>query len=116
LSRHEDFLSGLPVTPVSADSIIEPLSPADRIRLVHAYISSSPNDGGLGISPGTSEWDLVESITPLHDRHFNDAWVRGWKPYQLGAVHLNRIREQVRASVHTLFMTPNFSQTSFPVW
>jgi hypothetical protein len=95
LYRHVDFLSGLPVTPMTTDGIIEPLSPADKIRLVHSYITSSPSEGGLGIVPGVSEWDLVESIFPLHDRRFNETWVRSWQPHHIGAVHLTRIREQV---------------------
>ncbi|KAF5362451.1 hypothetical protein D9756_002731 [Leucocoprinus leucothites] len=101
--RHADFLSGLPITPATRDSAIGPLSPADRIRLVHGYIASTPTDGGLGISPGSSEWDLVESITPLHDRSFNETWVRSWKPRQIGSVQLSRIREQFGDSVGLYF-------------
>ncbi|KAH9479820.1 hypothetical protein JR316_0008415 [Psilocybe cubensis] len=89
--RHSDFLSGLPVTP-STSAI--PLSPSDRIRLVHAYISSTPTDGGLGISSDAPEWDLVEFIFPLHDREFNEAWIRSWKPRNIASVHLERIRDQ----------------------
>ena len=94
-SRQTDFLSGLPITPVSRDSFIEQLSPADSIRLVYGFISSCSSEGGLGVSPGSSEWDLVESITPLHDRNFNEMWVRSWKPRKMGSVELNGIREQV---------------------
>ncbi|KXN83968.1 hypothetical protein AN958_00612 [Leucoagaricus sp. SymC.cos] len=101
--RHADFLSGLPVTPVTTQSIIEPLSPSDRIRLVHAYICSSPSDGGLGISPGSTEWDLVESISPLHDRHFNKIWVRSWKPRQMKSAEQGRIRDQFGDSVGLYF-------------
>ena len=93
--RQADFLSGLPVTPVSRDSFIGELSPADKIRLVHDFISSCSSEGGLGVSPGCSEWDLVESITSLHDPSFNEIWVRSWKPCKMGSVELNGIREQV---------------------
>ncbi|KAF9564904.1 DUF590-domain-containing protein [Agrocybe pediades] len=89
--RNSDFLSGLPVS-TSAGNIT--LSPADRIRLVHAYISSTPADGGLGISPDAPEWDLVESIFPLHDREFNELWVRAWTPRNIASVQLERIRDQ----------------------
>lgn len=89
--RHSDFLSGLPVT--SAPTVL-PLSPADRIRLVHAYITSTPADGGLGISPDSPEWDLVESIFPLHDRSFNELWVRAWKPRTIASVQLDKVRNQ----------------------
>jgi hypothetical protein len=50
----------------------QPLAPADRIRLVHAFITSMPADGGLGISPDSPDWDLVESVMALHDREFNE--------------------------------------------
>ncbi|KAF9529637.1 calcium-activated chloride channel-domain-containing protein [Crepidotus variabilis] len=89
--RHSDFLSGLPVTP--APNVL-PLSPADRIRLVHSFITSTPSDGGLGISPDAPEWDLIESIFPLHDRNFNELWIRAWKPRNIASVQLERIRDQ----------------------
>lgn len=92
--RHGDFLSGLPVAPVTADSLIPPLSSAEKIRLVYTYVTSSPTDGGLGIAPGASEWDLVDSITPLHDVNFNETWVRSWKLSQIASVKLGGIRDQ----------------------
>ncbi|KAJ3511071.1 hypothetical protein NLJ89_g4313 [Agrocybe chaxingu] len=98
--RHSDFLSGLPVTPVAN---ILPLSPAERIRLVHAYITSTPSDGGLGVSPDAPEWDLVESIFPLQDREFNEHWVRAWKPQNIASVQLERIRDQFGDSLAFYF-------------
>ncbi|KAJ3566882.1 hypothetical protein NP233_g6723 [Leucocoprinus birnbaumii] len=110
--RHTDFLSGLPVTPVTRESVVEPLSAANRIRLVHSYITSCQSEGGLGISPGSPEWDLIDSITPLHDRIFNEAWVRSWKPRQMGSVNLAGIREQFGESVSLYFAFLN-SYTQF---
>ncbi|TFK39576.1 calcium-activated chloride channel-domain-containing protein [Crucibulum laeve] len=105
--KHSDFLSGLPVTPVTTNDLnsIEPLSPADRLRLVYTYITSTPADGGLGISPDSAEWDLVESILPLHDRQFDEAWVRSWTPKNIvtAAVQLEKIREQFGDSVAYYF-------------
>lgn len=98
--RRSDFLSGLPVTPNLG---LEPLSPADRIRLVHAYISSTPADGGLGISNDAAEWDLVESITPMQNRDFNEHWVKAWKLKNLASVPLGRIREQFGDAVAYYF-------------
>ena len=98
--RHSDFLSGLPVTPVSSPI---PLSPADKLRLVHGYISSSPTDGGLGISHDAPEWDLVESIFPLHNRDFNDRWVRAWTLRNIASVQLERIRDQFGDSLALYF-------------
>ncbi|KAF9480330.1 DUF590-domain-containing protein [Pholiota conissans] len=98
--RHSDFLSGLPVTPVTNPI---PLSPAERLRLVYSYISSSPTDGGLGISPDAPEWDLVESIFPLHDRDFNEQWIRAWTPRYIASVQLERIRDQFGDSLALYF-------------
>ncbi|KAK2465474.1 hypothetical protein APHAL10511_002366 [Amanita phalloides] len=91
--RHSDFLSGLPVTPVPEGATIGPLSPADRIRLIHSYITSMPIDGGLGITPQSPEWDCIESVFPLHDREFDEAWTR-WNPTQLASAPIGAIREE----------------------
>ncbi|KAF5383633.1 hypothetical protein D9615_003802 [Tricholomella constricta] len=97
--RHSDFLSGLPTTHLSSGSESIQLSPADRIRLVHGYVTSIPSDGGLGITPGSSDWDLVESIMTLHDRAFNETWVRSWTLRQIASVQLEKIRGQFGDSV-----------------
>ena len=107
--RHSDFLSGLPVNP-AANS--QPLSPAERIRLVHSYITSTPKDGSLGISPDAPEWDLVESIFPLHDREFNEHWIRAWKPRNKPSVPLEKIRDQFGDSI-ALYFAFLSSYTSF---
>lgn len=100
LRSYSDFLEGLPVPPAKK---VLTLSPADRIRLVHAHISSTPADGGLGISPDAPDWDCVESIFPLHDSHFNDVWVRAWKPSTIASVQLEKIREQFGDSLAYYF-------------
>jgi anoctamin-10 len=54
-----------------------------------------PEDGGLGITPGSADWDMVESILALHDKKFNESWVRHWSPRELVSVELEKIRAQV---------------------
>ncbi|KDR85927.1 hypothetical protein GALMADRAFT_393543 [Galerina marginata CBS 339.88] len=81
--RHSDFLSGLPVSPAIG---VLPLSPADRLRLVHSYISSTPANGELGISSDAAEWDFVGSVFPLHDREFNKTWIRAWKLQNIASI------------------------------
>lgn len=100
LTRESDFLMGLPVTPIRTELEAHRvhLSPADRLRLVYSYVTSMPSDGGLGITPGTDEWDLIESVMTLHDKEFNDRWVRSWDPQEITSVQLDKIREQVRHS------------------
>ncbi|KAF9074154.1 calcium-activated chloride channel-domain-containing protein [Rhodocollybia butyracea] len=103
--RQSDFLSGLPVTPVTRDTASEtqPLAPSDRLRLVHAYITSIPADGGLGVTPGASEWDLIDSVYCLHDRAFNETWIHAWTTSKIASVSSNRIREQFGESVALYF-------------
>jgi anoctamin-10 len=104
--RHSDFMYGLPTSrfpsePVNLDA--EPLAPADRIRLVYGFVTSTPADGGLGISPDSHEWDLVESIMALHDKEFNEAWIKAWTYRHLISVQLYKIRDQFGESVALYF-------------
>jgi anoctamin-10 len=62
---------------------------------VHDYVTSTALDGGLGIIPESADWDMVESVMTLHDRDFNETWIRSWTTRQLASVKLGRIREQV---------------------
>ncbi|KAJ7902476.1 calcium-activated chloride channel-domain-containing protein [Mycena leptocephala] len=101
--RHSDFLYGLPTTPAKREEETQPLSPADRIRLVHAFITSMPMDGGLGISPDSPEWDLVESVMALHDREFNERWIHAWTTSRFVSVKQERLREQFGDAVAMYF-------------
>ncbi|KAI0358315.1 DUF590-domain-containing protein [Trametes cingulata] len=103
--RYSDFLCGLPTTNPTGtrDLTAEPLSPADRLRLVHTYVTSTPADGGLGVAPGSSTWDRVESVMVLHDHSFNEAWIRAWTTRQLGFVKFDKIREQFGEAVALYF-------------
>lgn len=91
---------------------LQPLSSAERIRLVHSHITSTPKDGGLGISPDASEWDLVESIFPLHDREFNEQWIKAWKPRTKASFQLEKIKDQFGHSI-ALYFAFLSSYTSF---
>ncbi|KIL56516.1 hypothetical protein M378DRAFT_172635 [Amanita muscaria Koide BX008] len=97
--RNSDFLSGLPVTPIPEGVTIGPLSPADRIRLIHSYVTSMPIDGGLGITPDSPDWDCVESVFPLHDKEFDEAWIHSWQPKQPLHVAVGKIRDELGDSV-----------------
>ncbi|KAF9262938.1 DUF590-domain-containing protein [Marasmius fiardii PR-910] len=103
--RDSDFLHGLPVTPITkATAAALPIAPADRLRLVHAYITSSPADGGLGINSESKQWNLVESVITLHDRRFNEQWIHAWTTKRMGvSVGLERLRQQFGESVALYF-------------
>lgn len=50
----------------------EPITDAERLRLVYHMITLPPSEGGAGITPQRDDYTLVESIFPLHDRQFNN--------------------------------------------
>ncbi|OSX64068.1 hypothetical protein POSPLADRAFT_1168220 [Postia placenta MAD-698-R-SB12] len=103
--RHSDFVCGLPTANPTAtlDLDVSPLSPADRLRLVHTYVTSTISDGGLGIAPGSADWDRVESIMMLHDYAFNDEWIRSWTRRELGFVTFDKIRHQFGEAIALYF-------------
>ncbi|RDX50828.1 DUF590-domain-containing protein [Lentinus brumalis] len=103
--RYSDFLCGLPATNPTAtrDLASEPLTPANRLRLVYTYVTATLADGGLGVAPGSSNWDRVESVMVLHDHEFNEAWIRAWTTRQLGFVKFDKIREQFGEAVAIYF-------------
>ena len=82
-----------------------PLAPADHLRLVHTYITSTERDGGLGVAPGSPQWDRVESVMTLHDHLFNDTWIKSWTTRQLGLVDTEKIKVQVRRSLLFFFFS-----------
>jgi hypothetical protein len=71
--------------------------------LIHGFISSTPEDGGLGIIPGRKEWGLVESVMALHDHDFNDDWIHLWTRHRIATVELEKIRDQFGDSVALYF-------------
>ncbi|PVF99896.1 DUF590-domain-containing protein [Serendipita vermifera] len=85
--RHSDFLHGLLTNAYpgeNRDFSASPLSPADRIRLVYAYVTTTTSQGGLGIAPGSKQWPHVQSVFIPHDRTFNHTWISNWTKRQLG--------------------------------
>jgi hypothetical protein len=84
--------------------------------LIHGFISSTPEDGGLGIIPGRKEWDLVESVMALHDHDFNDHWIRLWTRHRIASVELEKIRDQFGDSValYFFFLTAYTRALIFP--
>jgi anoctamin-10 len=89
--------------PKVHDFQTSPLSPSDRIRLIHDYITSSTSQGGLGITPGNSQYPHIQSVFCLHDHAFNKAWIDRWTRRQLGInisdQELDIIRNQFGESV-----------------
>jgi len=68
----------------SRDFSSSPLNPADRVRLIYTYVTSTPDQGGLGIDNGAKKWPHIKSVFTLHDRKFDHDWIDSWTHRQLG--------------------------------
>ncbi|KAI0299291.1 hypothetical protein BC826DRAFT_67068 [Russula brevipes] len=94
--RHSDVLHDLS-TGGASDVDPSAIKPAERLRLVHTFVTATPSDGGLGIHPDNDTWSRVESIMALHDPEYNDVWIRSLtKIINVGHAQLDSIRGQVR--------------------
>lgn len=92
------------------------INPAERLRLVHSYVTATPSDGGLGIHPDNNVWSRVESIMALHDPEFNDRWIRSVaKTIDIGHKELDIIRSQVRASISNHVVSPHACSSEKPL-
>lgn len=94
--RESNFIHGLPISNLDSISSEEELTPANRIRLVHSYITGTPQDGGIAVIPGSKEWSRVTSIMALHDPNFNETWIRSWTLHGMHSVNLDTVKDQVR--------------------
>jgi hypothetical protein len=79
-SRVQDWLYGVrtaaPEKEMQKNLHDEPITEAERLRLVYLLITKPRNEGGAGITPKSGEWKGVESIFALHDHTFNKAWIK----------------------------------------
>ena len=71
------------------------LSEADRVRLIHDYITWTNADGGLAVVPGTEQWSRVTNIMAIHDQEFNERWLKAWSTRGVGSVDLDKIKDHV---------------------
>ncbi|KAI0429855.1 calcium-activated chloride channel-domain-containing protein [Xylaria sp. FL1042] len=95
----------------------EPITEAERLRLVYLLITKPKNEGGAGITPKAGKWKQVTSIFPLHDHAFNNSWIKEWSTkYFLNDADLDRIRDKFGESVafYFAFMQSYFAFQIFP--
>ena len=93
LYRDSNFIHGLPVN--NLDSIAAgniSLSDADRVRLVHDYITWTTADGGVAVVPGAEQWSRVSNI---NDQEFKERWLKAWSTHGVGSVDLDKIKDHV---------------------
>ncbi|CAG8437654.1 6234_t:CDS:2 [Acaulospora colombiana] len=78
-SRVHDWLVGVRIRDIDDDSSGSylALTDAERLRLVHDIITNSRQDNGAGINPGLEDFELVESLLPLHDHNYNERGMQG---------------------------------------
>ncbi|KAI0863663.1 calcium-activated chloride channel-domain-containing protein [Xylaria cubensis] len=106
--RLQDWLYGVrasaPEKDITKAFENEPVTEAERLRLVYLLITKPKNEGGAGITPKVGQWKDVISIFPLHDHSFNSTWIKAWSTkYFLDEEDLDRIRNKFGESVAFYF-------------
>lgn len=78
-ARIKDWLYGVrqiqPVRETAETLTKEPLSDAERHRMVLNMIVGLRSDGGAEITPKHGEWENVDAVFPLHDHEKNKRWL-----------------------------------------
>jgi anoctamin-10 len=95
----KDWLHGLrqaaPEKETQQSLSSEPLTDAERLRIVHSLITSQTYEGGANITAKQGEWKNVESIFALHDYAFNKDWIKTWsQSWFLNISDLTAIRDK----------------------
>ncbi|KAH7106088.1 calcium-activated chloride channel-domain-containing protein [Auriculariales sp. MPI-PUGE-AT-0066] len=113
--QHADFLHGLPASslPIIVDELHpSKLSQANRLRLIHAHLTATLFEGGLGLTPQSKDWPRLDSILALHDSKFNDSWMHSWtreqKGFGLSFSALDKMKDQFGEEVALYFSFLSF--------
>ena len=93
MCRVQDWLHGVrhaaPEQETRTSLASDPLTDAERLRVIYSMITNPPGEGGAGITPKRGEWKEVESVFPLHDHTFNKKWMKSW-----GSTYLVKLEDQ----------------------
>lgn len=103
--------SGEPASDVQAALEQDPMTDAERQRIIFQMITNPEKEGGAGIKAKTADWEYVESIFALHDHTFNKHWIKKWSTeYKVKLEDLDEIRNRFGEKVAFYFA---FEQTYF---
>ncbi|KAK7420858.1 hypothetical protein QQZ08_010187 [Neonectria magnoliae] len=107
-ARLQDWLHGVrastPDSDVAKALQDEPVTEAERLRLIYLMITKPKNEGGAGITPSKAKWKHVHSVFPLHNHAFNKAWIKKWSSkYTVDQDDLNDIRDKFGENVAFYF-------------
>ncbi|ETS83009.1 hypothetical protein PFICI_04885 [Pestalotiopsis fici W106-1] len=119
--RVQDWLYGVRITAPENDvnKVFEkePISEAERLRVIYLLLTLPKNDGGAGITPKKGQWKHVESIFPLHNHAFNRQWIKQWSSKSaLKEEDISEIRDKFgeKIAFYFAFLQSYFSFLVFP--
>ncbi|KAG6005572.1 hypothetical protein E4U21_007831 [Claviceps maximensis] len=106
--RLQDWLQGVRTSGPNSDLAKalqdEPVTEAERLRLVYQLIIRPKNDGGAGINQASPKWKYVHDVFPLHDQLFNKSWIQKWsKKWLLDEADLYDIRNKFGETIAFYF-------------
>lgn len=117
----QDWLYGVRITAPEKDVNKffekEPVSEAERLRVVYLLLTLPKNDGGAGITPRKGQWKHVDSIFPLHNHAFNRQWIKQWSSKSaLKEEDISEIRDKFgeKIAFYFAFLQSYFSFLVFP--
>lgn len=122
-ARVHDWLYGVrtnaPQKDIQTNMSQEPVTEAERLRLIYLLMTRSRNEGGAGITPKSGEWEHVESIFALHDQKFNKAWVTSLtSKYFLTDKDFKEIKDRFgeKIAFYFTFLQSYFLALTFPAF
>ncbi|KAK3696462.1 hypothetical protein LTR37_017963 [Vermiconidia calcicola] len=120
-SRAKDWIHGVRSAEPAKDteSALEedPLTEAERLRVIHGLITHPRDEGGAGITPHKGKWENVESVFALHDHNYNKEWIKKWSTqYLLTPEDLDEIRNRMgeKIAFYFAFTQSYFTFLAFP--